>query len=163
MIHRDLKPENILINSEGTVKLTDFGIARSLENTSGVCTTYLGTNTHLSPERILGEEYSFSADIWSLGLVVYELATLVFPYEANTTLLLIDKIISESEPVLQRSNEHSAELCDFLKKCLKKDPKERDTITELCVSECALFYITKYLIYYLILYFITLFRLILGY
>ena len=47
LIHRDLKPENILINSDGCVKLTDFGITRSLGNSLGVCNTFLGTNTHL--------------------------------------------------------------------------------------------------------------------
>jgi serine/threonine protein kinase len=69
-----------------------------------------------SPERIIGGEYSYSADIWSLGLIVYELASLLFPYEANTTLLLIDKIINDTEPVLQDSGEFSSELIDFLKK-----------------------------------------------
>ncbi len=65
---------------------------------------------------MMGEEYSYSADIWSLGLVVYELVSGVFPYEANTTILLIDKIINEGEPVLPDNGKYSVELIDFLKR-----------------------------------------------
>ena len=83
---------------------------------------------------MMGENYSYSADIWSLGLVIYELTSGIFPYEANTTLLLIDKILNEPEPVLPDNGRYSLELIDFIKRCLKKDPEKRDSITQLCVK-----------------------------
>jgi serine/threonine protein kinase len=74
-LHRDIKPQNILINTEGWVKLTDFGIAKELDNTAALAQTFVGTSTYMSPERATGQPYSYQADVWSIGLVVYELAT----------------------------------------------------------------------------------------
>jgi mitogen-activated protein kinase kinase 1 len=134
-IHRDLKPGNILINSEGIVKLTDFGIARSLENTFASAKTFIGTSTHLSPERMIGKEYSFDSDIWSLGLIVFELATGIFPYQqfVNTPILLINTILKDPPPSLDDDPNFSSELKDFINRCLQKEPKDRDTAAELCV------------------------------
>eukprot|EP01017_Pseudomicrothorax_dubius_P020390 TRINITY_DN2225_c0_g1_i3.p1 TRINITY_DN2225_c0_g1~~TRINITY_DN2225_c0_g1_i3.p1 ORF type:complete len:339 (-),score=23.79 TRINITY_DN2225_c0_g1_i3:249-1265(-) len=79
VIHRDIKPSNILVNSEGYVKIADFGV-------SGVLTTkpqrssWVGTVTHMSPERLKGDPYTCDTDLWSLGLTVYELALGYFPY-----------------------------------------------------------------------------------
>ncbi len=59
----------------GWVKLADFGIAKELANTAGVAHTFVGTATYMSPERATGQDYSYQADIWSVGMVVYEIAT----------------------------------------------------------------------------------------
>ena len=134
-IHRDMKPGNILINSEGLVKLTDFGIARTLEDSSGFCNTFVGTKTYMSPERIQGMEYSYSSDIWSLGLIICELATGVFPYKfSNVFIEHLDSILREPEPTLPDNGLYSSDLQNFLTRCLKKDPKDRDSVTELCVN-----------------------------
>ena len=74
-LHRDIKPQNILINTEGWVKLADFGIAKELDSTAALAQTFVGTSTYMSPERATGQAYSYQADVWSVGLVVYELAT----------------------------------------------------------------------------------------
>ena len=81
VVHRDVKLGNILVNSTGAVKVTDFGISKILTD-QGVlmCDTFVGTATHLSPERVMGEGYSFAADVWGLGLCVYELACGDYPY-----------------------------------------------------------------------------------
>ena len=68
------------MNTTGVVKLTDFGISRSLENNQIYLKTFVGSRSYMSPERITGKKYSYSSDIWSLGLVIYELATGKEPY-----------------------------------------------------------------------------------
>lgn len=120
-LHRDIKPGNILINSKGLVKLTDFGISRSVENASGFSETFVGTKSYMSPERFLGKEYSFDSDLWSLGLVIYELATGVFPYEfSNVFIEHLNKILKDPEPRLPKNGVFSPELCNFLEKILQK-------------------------------------------
>lgn len=78
--HRDIKPQNILVKPTGSVKLTDFGIARELGNSQDMAQTFVGTFKYMSPERVENRPYSFSSDIWSLGLVLIESATREFPY-----------------------------------------------------------------------------------
>lgn len=120
-IHRDIKPGNILINSEGLVKLTDFGISRTVENTSGFSETFVGTKSYMSPERILGKEYSFDSDLWSLGLVIHELATGKFPYDfSNVFIEHLNKILKDPEPRFPKNGCFSSELQDFLARCLQK-------------------------------------------
>lgn len=141
-IHRDIKPANILLNTDGFVKLTDFGIARTLENTSDLSKTFVGTKNFMSPERIIGKEYSFPSDVWSLGLVIFELAAGYFPYsEGNDFLMQITRIVEGPEPTLPNNGTFSPELQNFVERCLKKDPKERDTVIELLnhpwIIECA--------------------------
>lgn len=132
-IHRDIKPANILLNTDGLIKLTDFGIAKTLENTSDLSVTFVGTKNFMSPERIMGKEYSYSSDVWSLGLIIFELASGIFPYlEANDFLSQITKIVEGAEPILPPGKTYSPELQNFIVRCLKKDPNERDTVIELC-------------------------------
>jgi serine/threonine protein kinase len=63
-VHRDIKPANILCSSTGVVKIADFGISKALDKTTGFANTFVGTVCYMSPERITGEIYSFSSDIW---------------------------------------------------------------------------------------------------
>ena len=140
-IHRDIKPANILINSDGLVKLTDFGIAKTLDNTTDLSNTFVGTKTYMSPERILGNEYSYSSDIWSLGLVIYELATGSFPYNFSKVYIEhVESILKDPEPSLPDNGEFSPDLQNFITRCLKKDPKERDSAAELCAHPWILKY-----------------------
>ncbi|KDR78045.1 hypothetical protein GALMADRAFT_245022 [Galerina marginata CBS 339.88] len=78
IIHRDIKPSNILLNSEGYIKLCDFGVSGELINS--IANTFVGTSVYMSPERIQGAEYSIKSDIWSLGISLIELATGQFPF-----------------------------------------------------------------------------------
>lgn len=71
--HRDIKPANILLNTKGEVKVTDFGIAKELEYAEQMSKTFVGTFTYMSPERINGQQYDTKSDVWSLGIVMYEL------------------------------------------------------------------------------------------
>lgn len=71
LIHRDIKPENVLLNTRGHVKITDFGISKSLAKSQGIAHTFVGTIIYMSPERILNKEYSHNCDVWSFGLMMY--------------------------------------------------------------------------------------------
>ena len=86
-MHRDIKPDNILVNTQGFVKLTDFGITKQLDETSALVSTFVGTLYYMSPERMEGEKYSFEGDIWSLGIVLIELVTGSYPYIESKVFL----------------------------------------------------------------------------
>jgi len=131
-IHRDIKPENILVNSLGQVKLTDFGISKELEKTQGLCKTFVGTMSYMSPERLEGKPYAFSSDLWSLGLLIIELASGEYPYGKRKSFIeMIQNILNSPEPNLPDNGLYSEELRDFLNKILTKDPKKRPTAAEL--------------------------------
>lgn len=80
LIHRDIKPSNLLINSQGIVKISDFGVSGQLMNSKDSRSTWIGTVTYMSPERFRGESYSWDTDLWSLGLTLLECAWGRFPY-----------------------------------------------------------------------------------
>ena len=86
-MHRDIKPDNILVNSEGFVKLTDFGITKQIDGEESLAGTFVGTLNYMSPERMEGERYSYAGDVWSLGIVLIELATGQYPYKETTGFL----------------------------------------------------------------------------
>ena len=128
-IHRDIKPANILINSDGIVKLTDFGISRTLEKSQA--NTFVGSRIYMSPERITGKKYSYPSDIWSVGLVIYELATGDEPYGRGSDFLTqLTKIVENPEPKLD-GNIFSKDFCDFIEKTLNKEEEKRANIDDL--------------------------------
>ncbi len=109
IVHRDIKPENIMVRDDGYVKLLDFGVARLLPvptapsalGTYGAGTApalILGTPRYMSPEQARGETASGSSDVFSLGVVLYELATGVHPFESPSTLGTLHAIISRATP-----------------------------------------------------------------
>src|ERR671917_13156 len=87
VIHRDIKPHNILITESGDVKVTDFGIARAASSSTMTRTgSILGTAHYISPEQAMGEPVGPSSDLYSLGVVLYEMLTGELPYDADTPL-----------------------------------------------------------------------------
>ena len=80
VLHRDLKSQNIFLMKDNSVKLGDFGIARVLGNTREKAKTMVGTPYYLSPELVESKPYNFKSDIWSLGVVLYELCALKPPF-----------------------------------------------------------------------------------
>jgi len=131
ILHRDVKPENILINYEGHVKLTDFGISKILSEAGEVVArTFLGTCMYMSPERANGNQYSFSSDIWSLGLVAYELATGSFPLPSMTNFpQLHEALLHKPEPRLPAT--FSADAQAFVAAQLVRDEGCRASAREL--------------------------------
>jgi serine/threonine protein kinase len=129
-MHRDIKPANILIDHDGVVKITDFGILSELGESEAFAQTYVGTAVYMSPERIMAKKYTFSADIWSLGLTLYTCATGTHHLAGLNMFGLVNSITSAPSPTLDRTK-FSPEFCDFIDLCLRKDPAQRPSAKEL--------------------------------
>ncbi|KAJ7160138.1 ste7-like protein [Mycena filopes] len=95
IIHRDIKPSNILCNSQGEIKICDFGVSGELVNS--IADTFVGTSTYMSPERIQGAQYTVKSDVWSLGISLIEIALGRFPFSES---LSDDSDLSDFEGTL---------------------------------------------------------------
>jgi len=126
ILHRDIKPGNILVSSDGLVKLSDFGISRSMDSTIAVANTFVGTATYMSPERALGNQYNYSADVWSVGVMIYELAMGTYPFSCNLGSFpaLFDALCHQPVPTLPQP-EFSVELSDFVAQSMVREPENR--------------------------------------
>lgn len=118
-IHRDVKLNNILINQDGAVKISDFGISKLIDQNNTKdhnknVSTFVGTQIYMSPERLQGKSYSFSSDIWSLGICIYELAVGTHPFK---NLSLFDMVY-----ILCEDNSEGGESLPFLEKIIKRCP-----------------------------------------
>jgi serine/threonine-protein kinase len=95
IVHRDVKPSNIMLTKENAVKVTDFGIARITTSTKTQTTMIMGTPSYMSPEQVVGDKVDGRADIFSLGVVLFELLTSEKPFEAENITALLFKIAHE--------------------------------------------------------------------
>ncbi len=126
IVHRDLKPENVMLDSSSTVKVMDFGIARSMDTASTLTAGVLGTPDYMAPEQAAGLPLDRRTDIYSLGLVLYEVFTGVAAFAADTPIALAWKQVHE-RPVHPRDLEPAlpATLESVILKCLEKDASRR--------------------------------------
>ncbi len=127
IIHRDLKPENLLITDDDQVKIIDFGLAKAAQRTMLTKTgTTLGTVPYMSPEQAQGDTVGHRTDIWSLGVVIYEMVTGQRPFKSEYETALVYSIVNEEpEPVTGLRSGVPMELERIINKCLEKDAGNR--------------------------------------
>jgi eukaryotic-like serine/threonine-protein kinase len=127
IVHRDVKPQNVLIDGEGSAKVTDFGIARTLDE-EGLTADgrVIGTTDYVSPEQALGHPVTGQSDLYSLGIVLYEMLTGEVPFKGDNQVAVAMKHVREPLPDVQRARpEISAALASVVDRATAKQPSER--------------------------------------
>lgn len=137
IVHRDIKSENIMINSKNQIKVMDFGLAKlrgSVKLTKSSSTT--GTLAYMAPEQIQGQEIDARADIFSFGVVLYEMLTGQTPFRGEHEAAMMYSILNEEPQPIQKFREDiSSELLHILNRALEKDPEERyQTVKDMTID-----------------------------
>jgi serine/threonine-protein kinase len=128
LVHRDVKPQNVLLNGDGGAKVTDFGIARSLDVEHSVTQTgtVLGTSNYIAPEQASGQPVDAHTDIYSLGIVLYEMLTGEVPFPGENFVAVAMKHIQEPSPsVLDARGDVPLRIAEMIDRALEKDPEHR--------------------------------------
>ncbi|MEO8290651.1 MAG: protein kinase [Gaiellaceae bacterium] len=137
VVHRDVKPHNILIDEEGAAKVTDFGIARSLESTEGLTETgaLLGTSEYIAPEQASGRPVDERSDQYSLGIVLYELLAGRPPFTGDSFMAVAMKHLQEPVPsVREHRPDVTPRLDAIVGRALAKRPQDRFSSTEAMMA-----------------------------
>lgn len=139
ILHRDLKPSNILLH-QGQIKIADFGFCKLLRRRQDVTRTMVGSPIYMAPEILKGRAYNIQCDIWSMGVLFYELLFARCPFEERSIPRLIQRIDTSPVTFPRHFNNISVKTEQLLKKMLVPDPRRRITWEELF----RIFSITKY-------------------
>lgn len=128
IIHRDMKPQNVLVCAHGSIKVCDFGFARALSQKTLVLTSIKGTPIYMAPELVQEQPYDEKVDVWSLGVILYELFFGRPPFFTNSIYKLIQMIVNEK---VTFPGPISDEFKDFLLQMLQKNPQNRSSCAGL--------------------------------
>jgi serine/threonine-protein kinase len=137
LVHRDVKPQNVLVDAEGRAKVTDFGIARSLE-AQGLTAAgrVLGTTDYVSPEQALGHDVTEQSDVYSLGIVLYEMLTGEVPFRGDTQVAVAMQHVQEPLPDVQKLRpEISAALAAVIERATTKETGNRYLTADAVVHD----------------------------
>ncbi len=129
ILHRDLKCQNVFMTSSGICKLGDFGVSRVLRSTAELAATQIGTPYYMSPEIMNNQKYNSKTDIWSLGIILYELVCLRLPFQGNSMKQLCYNIINASPA--PPSTSFSKDMRDLVRDILAKDPRKRPSVNNV--------------------------------
>jgi hypothetical protein len=127
LVHRDVKPQNVLLDADGQAKVTDFGIARSLDVDGMTITgTIMGTSNYIAPEQARGQPVDEQTDVYSLGCVLYELLAGDVPYEGDTFVAVAMRHVNDTVPSVREVRpDVPPALDDAIQRAMAKDPSER--------------------------------------
>lgn len=129
IIHRDLKGQNVFLTKKGIIQIGDFGIAKVLAATMAKAKTCVGTPYYLSPEVVQSQPYTLSTDVWSMGVMLYELCALKPPFDGTSIHQLSMKIVRgvyNPAPSMYSQGVHS-----LIKGCLNKTASARPTVAQI--------------------------------
>ena len=129
VLHRDLKPQNVFLTRKNFVRLGDFGISKVLAGTMAVASTCVGTPLYLAPELCEGKLYNHSCDVWSLGVILYEMLALAPPFIAQAMPALVMKICGAEPPPLPAAC--SPPVRELAARLLQKDPTARPRVPQI--------------------------------
>src|SRR4051812_34759505 len=136
LVHRDVKPQNVLLNGDGRAKVTDFGIARSRDVQQGMTQTgtVLGTSDYIAPEQAQGQRVDEHTDVYSLGVVMYELLTSEVPFPGENFVAVAMRHINEPPPPIRDKRPDVPPRVEAaIQKAMAKDPADRfPTMAEFC-------------------------------
>lgn len=131
MVHRDIKPHNLLTNRKGEVKISDFGLARTLNDNSTKTKTFVGTLLYMAPERIGGGDYSYPADVWSFGLALISVALGRYPLPTQDGFFGLVDSVANQQCLTLPAEQYSEECRSFIDQCLVIEPENRPSAETL--------------------------------
>lgn len=129
ILHRDIKSSNFFLTASGRLRVGDFGIAKVLDNTGAMARTTIGTPYYLPPEICKEQPYNWAADIWSMGIFLFELCAMRVPFDAPNIKALVDKIIKSPVPAVPST--YSSALRQLVADMLNKDWKKRPSAADI--------------------------------